>query len=270
MSSSKKFARIALVQFGAATARRLLSRATVRSTLRGQARKLLTGSREKPYQLVPLVERAAECIVELLDGRIPNPPCIGIDGIAGSGKSTLGRSLARKLGLEWRTLFGREMDQSVKLEKGTIYENIRLFRTQDIDHFDAIIYIDIPVEMAKQRVMDRDRNGALADLLDFEKLKRIGDAAFEAAGGQELRIPDSPARMKIRPAGGFGLGRHLATRLREQGLEPAELCTEELLFLHCYGQAHKGIRPYIKFGAYKRDILVGLLTGLLVAFDGLS
>jgi hypothetical protein len=35
------------------------------------------------------------------------------------------------------------MTEEYSFLPGRIYENIRLFRTQDIDHFDVIIYIEI-------------------------------------------------------------------------------------------------------------------------------
>ena len=270
MSSSKKLLQAGLVKFGAITAGRLLARETVRSTIRGQVRRLLTGSKEKPYQLVPAAERAADHLIAILENRISTPACIGIDGIAGSGKSTLGRSLSAKLDLEWRTLFGREMDRPVSLEPGTIYENIRLFRTQDIDRFDAIIYIDVPIETAKKRVLSRDRNGALVDFLDYEKLKKIGDVAFEAADGEAVPIPESPATVKIRPKSGYRLAGNLAQRLEAKGLDKDGLCVEEMLFLLCYGEAQRGIKPYVRFGAYNQDILTGALSGLLVALDMLS
>ncbi len=242
----------------------------MQSTVRGLVRKLVTGSREKPYREIPSVEKTSDLIIEALDEKGIRPTCLGIDGIAGAGKSTLGRSLSKRLGLEWRTLYARELTKPVKLEDGTIYENIRLFRTQDIDHFDAILYIDIPAEKARARVLERDRDGALADVLDFEKLKRLGDLAFEISEGKEIRIPGSSVRMKIRPEGGYRAKEHLKSRLKERGLREENLSKEEMLFLSCYGEVKKGIRPYLKLGAYNREILDGLLVGLLVAFDQLS
>jgi hypothetical protein len=270
MGTQKKMLLAGLLRFGSTIASRLLSRPTVQSTVRGLVRKLVTGTRERPHCEIPSVERTSDRIVEILQGQIPTSACLGIDGIAGSGKSTLGRSLSKKLDLKWRTLYAREMDKPVELKGGTIYENIRLLRTQDINHFHAIFYIDIPIEKARARVLERDRDGALADILDFKKLKHIGDVAFEVAAGEEIRIPDSPVRMKIRPNGGYRSVENLISRLKAARLQEENLSKEEMIFLHCYGEAKKGIRPYLKLGAYNREILAGLLAGLLVAFDKIS
>ena len=49
------------------TAKNLLERQTVRSAVRGEVRKILTGSREKPYETVPTVEYYADKIMEALN-----------------------------------------------------------------------------------------------------------------------------------------------------------------------------------------------------------
>ena len=126
MGGYKKIAAEGLSEFGAVTVSLLLSRPTVRSGIRGLLRKVFTGSREKPYQEVPAVERTSDSIIRILSDNGVKPTCLGIDGIAGGGKSTLGRSLSKKLGLKWRTLFARELARPVQLEEGNIYENIRM------------------------------------------------------------------------------------------------------------------------------------------------
>ena len=72
-----------------------------------------------------------------------------------------------------------------------------------MEHFDIIIYIDCTPDEAKDRVILRDRNGALADVMDFSRLKKIGDTAFEMLGGEEIRIVGSPIRVKPRPPEGY-------------------------------------------------------------------
>jgi hypothetical protein len=93
---------------------------------------------------------------------------------------------------------------------------------------------------------------------------------FESADGEEIAIPDSPVRIKIRPKKGFRREENLRSKLRSTGLQPGNLSAEEMLFLYCYGEAKKGIRPYLKLGTYNRDILAGIRVGLLVALDELS
>lgn len=270
MGTPKEMLKAGLLRFGATTALTLLSKTTIRSAIRGQIRKLITGNREKPSREIPSVERTSDRIVKIMRGKIPASACIGIDGIAGGGKSTLARSLSRKMGLKKRTLHSREMDAPLEFNQGMIYENIRLFRTQDIDCFDAILYIDMPVRRARIRVLERDRNGALVDFLDFEMLKRIGDLCFEVADGEQLKIPESCVRMKIRPARGYRTGENLASKLEESGLRSQALSKEEMLFLLCYGEARKGIRPYLKLGAYNRDMLEGLLSGVYAVLYDVS
>ena len=148
---------------------------------------------------------------------------------------------------------------------GHIYENIRLFRTQNIDKFDVIIYIDCQIEDAEHRVKERDRNGALADYVDFKILKKIGDAAFEMADGEEIRIPMSPIRMKLRPKGGYRDIDNLRMSVRSKGLDVERFSKEELLFIYCYGKPKSGIVPYVKFGAYNNEILSGAFAALRVA-----
>lgn len=253
------------VAFVTATTKNLMAKDTVRSAIRGRFRKLLTGSSEKPYEDVPAVEAYADQIVRMLDEKNISLKTIGIDGPPGSGKSTLGRSLAKRTGLMWRCLDLRDMQAPYFFLSGRIYENIRLFRTQNIDEFDVIIYIDCQVADAQHRVMERDRNGALADYVDFKKLKKIGDTAFEIAAGEEIMIPRSPIRIKIRPKGGYGDIDHLRLILQSRGFDVEGFSKEEMLFMYCYGKPKGGIFPYVKFGAYNNEILSGAVLALRVA-----
>ena len=253
------------VAFVATTAKNLMAKETVKSAIRGRVRKFLTGVSEKPYQPVPVVEEYSELISRVLDEKNFHPQTIAIDGPPGSGKSTLGRSLAQRTGLKWHSLYLKDMREPCLFLPGRIYENIRLIRTQNIEKFDIIIYLDCRAEEAQHRVIARDRNGALADYIDFKLLKKIGDAAFEMADGEEIRIPSSPVRMKIRPEAGYGDIENLRTRLQSRGVNVDGFSKEDLLFIYCCGKPKSGIVPYVRFGAYNSEILAGAFAALRVA-----
>ena len=253
------------VAFVAATARDLVAKETVKSAIRGRVRKFLTGNSERPYQPVPAVEEYTDKIMQVLRQKNIHPETIAIDGPPGSGKSTLGRSLAKRTGLKWCSLYLKDMREAYCFQPGCIYENIRLIRTQNIDHFDVIIYIDCRAEDAQHRVIARDRNGALADYIDFKMLKKIGDAAFEMADGEEIIIPMSPVRVKIRPRGGYRDIDNVRTALQSRGLNLKKFSKEELLFIYCYGKPKSGIVPYVNFGAYNSEFLSGAFAALRVA-----
>ena len=250
------------VAFVAATVKDLMGKDTVKSAIRGRVRKFFTGTSERPYRPVPVVEEYSDKIMRVLGEKNIHPQTIAIDGPPGSGKSTLGRSLANRTGLKWHSLNLKDMHEPYFFLPGRIYENIRLIRTQDIEKFDIIIYIDCRAEDAQHRVIERDRNGALADYLDFKKLKKIGDAAFEMAVGEEITIPLSPVRIKIRPKDGYRDIDNLRMILQSRGLDIADFSKEELLFTYCYGKPKSGIVPYVKFGAYNKEILSGAMAAL--------
>ncbi|MBF0507479.1 MAG: hypothetical protein HQK57_00925 [Deltaproteobacteria bacterium] len=248
----------AAISFVVTTIDSLLARETVRSSLRAQLRRLLTGSREKPYREISTVELWADKVMKILNDKGVSAKTIGIDGLPGSGKSSLGRALAARSGLTWRTLYWRELINAFPFESGYIYENIRLIRCQDIDRLEVVIYIDCPIEDAASRVLERDRGGILADLFDFPKLKEIGDVAFETIDGEEIRITGSPIRIKLRPKGGYRDIKKLRDMIKNKETDLDLLCKEEMLFTYCYGRPQKGIWPYIKLDAYNPDILSGV------------
>ena len=266
MGELKKFYRETLpdmaLSFVVLTIKNLLEKETVRSALRGQVRKHLTGSREKPYPSVPEVVHDADRIMDILYQKRVYPDSICIDGPPGSGKSSLGRSLSERFGLKWRTIYWQELKEPFHFRAGRIYENIRLIRTQDTERFDVVIYLNCAADEAKERVIKRDRNAALADVVDFPKLKTVGDAAFELLAGEEIRIEESPIRMKIRPPGGYRDIETLKTRLKEKGVDVKGYSKEELLFIYCFGKPDGGLMPYVRLGAYNMEIFSGVYEAM--------
>jgi len=245
------------------TVKNLLSRYTLRSVVRAQARKFFTGSPEKPYRQVSEVEDWADRIMEIfLEDRKNFPNNICIDGLPGSGKSTLGRALSERCGLKWRTVFWNEIKGPYPFKLGRIYENIRLIRTQDMEPFDCVIYMDCPIREARIRVLKRDRDAALVDVVDFALLKKIGDAAFSMLDGEEIGIPGTPVKLKRRPERGYRDLDELKMRLWAMGVDTERLNKEELLFIYCHGKPRSGILPYLKLGAYNKEIFSGLYDAL--------
>ena len=257
------------LSMGIITISSLLFKQSIRSALRDGARRLLRGDfrgGDVGQTQVPVeVEHDADQIMQALNNRGAIPEMICIDGLPGSGKSTLGRALAERCRLEWRTLYWNEIRDAYPFSEGNIYENMRLIRTQDMDAFDAVIYIDCAAEEAKRRVISRNRNTALVDVVDFPKLKRIGDAAFEMLDGEEISPEQSAVRMKLRPRDGYGDMENLKAHVREKGFETEGFSKEELLFIHCYKKPQSGVSPYVRFGAYNRQVLSGISFGLTVA-----
>ena len=89
-------------------------------------------------------------------------------GLPEAVKAPLEETLAERCGLKWRTIYWREIKEApYPFKPGRIYENIRLIRTQDMEQFDWVIYVDCSTEDAKTRVISRDRDAALVDLVEF-------------------------------------------------------------------------------------------------------
>lgn len=269
MGAAKKFYKKILpdlaLNFLLVTITNLVQKLTVLSAIRGQVRKILTGNREKlPYAVVPTAEHHADMVMETLNGNGTFPKSICIDGLPGSGKSTLGRALAERCNLRWRTLRWKELKEAYPFKEGRIYENIRLIRTQNVECFDVVIYIDCPDEVAKNRIISRDRNGTLADVVDFSRLKKIGDTAFAMLGGEEITIGVNPLiRIKRRPHEGYRDLERLKICAQERGFNGDGFTKEELLFIYCYGKPQCGLSPYLNLGVYNSEILSGLYDALV-------
>ncbi len=151
-------------------------------------------------------------------------------------------------------------------QERTIYEQHRLFRTQDVDVFDVLVFIDEPVEVSKARVLQRakeeTRESLIIYALDYEKLKKIGKLAFDACEGEPISIPRSSLLVKIRPAGGFHATENIVSRLGDAGHDARNMAKEEMLFLLAYGRPRSGLIAYVVPGAFNHELLQGLLAGM--------
>ena len=248
------------------TGRALLTRPSIRASLEATVLKLLQGAGER-RPVIESVRDSALRIALLLQERGSVPLRIGVDGLPGSGKSALALALADRLGMKWKPLDHENMDVPRDFsQERTIYEHHRLLRTQDVDIFDAIVHVDESVTVCKARILQRAREEAreslIIDVLDFEKLQKIGKLAFRVCRGEPISIPGSRLLMKIRPPQGFGTTENLVSRLRVSGHDAHALEKEEMLFLLRYGKRRSGLLAYFVPGAYTEELLRGLLAGL--------
>ncbi|MBF0430005.1 MAG: hypothetical protein HQK83_01900 [Fibrobacteria bacterium] len=258
----KNFMPEATLTFAGVTAAALLKKRTVQSLIRSQFRKLTTGSTEKQYRTVPETEEHARQIINILKSHNITPKLIAIDGLPGSGKSTLGRSLAKNTGLKWRTLYWKELRERFIFRPGYVYENIRLIRTQNLRFFDAIIYLSIDPLLTRQRIIDRDRNGTLADTVDFKRMKKVGDLAFNMLNGEVITIPHSPISIKLKPQSGFHDHKNILHALKSHNINTNPLSKEAKLQAICFGKSEDGILSYFNKTAYQDEIIKGMKAAI--------
>ena len=211
--------------------------------------------RSRSSSSVKSAEEQAEKIAGILNEKDIAPDRIGIDGLPGSGKSTLARALAKRLGMKHESLDYTNLRlPGIMSPKHTVYEHHRLLRTQDVDAFDVIIYIDMSARRCRARVCRRGRGLFLAAVLDYNKLKKVGKLAFDVCEGEPVPIADGPLILKIKPPGGFRALENTASRLKSPLLPSttgaAELDTsgmskEEMLFLLACGKRKRGLKAYL-------------------------
>jgi len=235
----------------------------IQASLDSMKMRFTTGKREK-HEIIEEVNQSADEIIVLLNSKGVRIRRLAVDGVPGSGKSTLARALAKKLNFNLQTLDYIDLNKPQNFsQEQTIYEHHRLLRTQDVDNFDAIIYIDEPVELSKQKCLNRKRGGINTDVFDYEKLKKIGEEAFSISSGKSYKIKNSYIKLKIRPKKGFKAYENIQKKLNKKGFKTEGLCKEELLFLLSYGKSAKGLRAYVRLNAYNKEIFEGLSAGVL-------
>ncbi len=217
---------------------------------------IMLSSRRRPSTSIKAVEQQAETIARVLRERGIVPNRVGIDGVPGSGKSTLACALAIRLDMKRQSLDYKNVSRPGNLDQErTIYEHHRLFRTHDVDSFDAIVYIDEPVERSKAKVTWRPGRLILAAALDYNKLKKVGEIAFDVCQGAPIAIPDSYLILKIKPPEGFRASENIVSRLSAAGFDTGaapDVCRdcaggmrkEEMLFVLAYGRRQDGLKAY--------------------------
>jgi hypothetical protein len=248
---------------GLTLAKQVLSKPGIAVYLEYQIEKIFHGwSEDGPWPVE--VDLAADSILRIFSSRGLRPNRIAVDGIPGSGKSTLAAALARKLDMAVVCLDHRNMGREINFsENRTIYEHHRLLRTQDVDCFDALIYIDEPVEVSRRKVLQRKRGGYLVDIMNYDRLKAIGHKAFSVAAGEYIAVENSFARVKIRPEGGFRCLQNIEAELRAKELSGKGRNKEQALFLCVEGKAKKGFGAYLNPHAYDSELLQTLRQSVI-------
>lgn len=188
------------------------------------------------------VEENADLIADFLKNKGIRPNRIGIDGLPGAGKSTLANALSNRLKMEWISLDYQLSNEPFHFNKNnSIYEHQRLFRTQDIDVFDIILFMDLPVEKIKKQIIYRGQGAFNIEIFDYDLMQEVGRIAFDIADGKKIRIPNSHICMKIRPKGGFNVTENLENQLEMAGfVNTGNLTKEEKIFLLIEGKAKRG------------------------------
>jgi energy-coupling factor transporter ATP-binding protein EcfA2 len=250
------------VTFGLMLAKQVLSKPGARASLN-----FLLGRLFSPGEALSLtpstVGDTAYSIVRLFREKGLKPDRIAVDGVPGSGKSTLAKALAERLGMETVCLDHKDMGQPRDfIRDNTIYEHHRLLRTQGLDTFDVVIYIDEPVDISRKKVLERKRGGYLVDVMDYDLLKRIGEKAFACAAGEPQTIENTFIKVKLRPEGGFRDREIIEKELQGKGREGTGRTKEEALFLCVENTAKQGVKAYINLHAYDRDVLTALVESL--------
>lgn len=241
----------------------LAKRPGIQASLESLKMRFSTGKAEE-HEVIGEIDKISDHIIALLHERAISLQRLAVDGVPGSGKSTLARSLAKKLNFKVRTLDHIDLNQPQDFSRlMTIYEHHRLLRTQNIDNFDAIVYIDEPPELSQAKCLHRKRGGINIDVFDYQRLKRIGEEAFRIADGKAYTIADSYVKVKIKPKPGFKAYENIRDKVQKKGFRTKGYSKEELLFLSVYGQPKQGLMAYVNFGAYNEEILQGLNAGIL-------
>ncbi|MBF0101243.1 MAG: hypothetical protein HQK77_10085 [Desulfobacterales bacterium] len=232
----------------------------IQAYLQYQLQKIMYGWTEDDFNPEETV-RNANSVVQLFNTQQKQPNRIAIDGVPGSGKTTLSKTLAKILTMDVVCLDHENMDEPLVFDKDkTIYEHHRLLRTQDVDAFDVLIYIDEPIAFSKAKVLQRKRGAYLIDIMDYDRLKQIGEKAFYAAMGDVFTIPDTFIKVKFKPDTGFRDTEHINTELMEKNLYQENLTKEQSLFLSVTGKPNKGFMSYLNPKAYEQDLFQALLS----------
>lgn len=189
----------ALAAAGIAASRPAL-RAHVAAEARGLGRKGGVFAAENAAALPIQVQDHARQVAEHLwsKGIDPSKARIAIAGTGGTGKSSLARGLAERLGMNVQSLdhqgqsfTGRDLGKYVAknpIQPGTIAEQTHLLSQVSPHQFDATIHIEKPIEEIQKQILSRGRHAGQLDLYDYPKLQNTIGQAFKGAPGEPTMV----------------------------------------------------------------------------------
>lgn len=209
-----------------------------------------------------ILDNAEETVRSIMKIK-PDVLRIAVDGLPGSTKGQLARAIAQKLGFAWECMEEMEANTSMNFHKPTsVYEHHRLLRTRNCDNFDAIVYVDEPVESAVERVMKRKGGTAILETWDFDRLKLVGDKAFEICSGESYNVPNTNIHIKIKPENGFGAEENITAELARHGIAVGGPDKEQMLFLCADRGAREGLSAYTHADGRNKESLLKLAEGM--------
>lgn len=219
-------------------------RANVSSMLKNIGRGGAKGHEKKLIeQGVPqnALDTAEEIISHLrAQGLDPSKARIGVFGVGGSGKSTMGRALSEKAGIKYlegddlkksKGLFDIHLD-ALKREAhpgGSASVQSELMYHLDPDEFDAIVHISKPPSATKKQLFARGRDASQEEFLDSERMHRVNKLVMDHM--QAPSITGKGFHVKVKPKEGFGLHESLDKALVEKGVSnPTNMSQRAKLF----------------------------------------
>lgn len=164
---------------------------------------------------------------------------IAVSGIGGSGKSTVARALAERMGTKAHELdsvgktflHGRRLEEhmaATPVLSGSVFEQTHLLNKVDPRHFNVAIRVKTPVERTRKQLLQRQRGAWQHDLYDIDKLDRTVHAAHQHLGGQKLQDVGN-IEIRVAPLGQTFSSSPLREALSRKGISPTGLNREEQL-----------------------------------------
>ena len=243
----------AAIASGMAAGRSLFEHPGMQATMRAAGRDLF-GLDPENHAGDDIAEAQADTIVRHLAQRAIHPTRIAVDGLPGSGKSTLAGKLARRLDMRHLSLDHTDMTRPVDLRApAVVFEHHRLLRTQNLDRFDALIYLDLPVSEILERLQQRERGAYLMALFNFDQMKLVGDVAFGLCDGEVIEIGGGP-KLKLRPPQGYRMLENTERLARQRNLDIAGLNREAQILMLVSGRPRQGLRAYLNQNEMHRGL----------------